>query len=118
MNGTNATPPGPLRRQAYADVLATGKNLVDVLKRRGPAKPVEMSNALMCASIDSIGSFGFQHGFGCVESMRVSDRNYLVDVGPLPVPPNMWCTGTVVEFLYDIIIIIISRYSPWGPHRP
>jgi hypothetical protein len=73
-----------VRRQAYTDVADTGKILVDVLKQRGSENPVEMSNAFMCAAIDSIGSFGFRHKFGCVDSVKEADRNYLVDVRSHP----------------------------------
>eukprot|EP00884_Botryococcus_braunii_P004549 jgi/Botrbrau1/14095/Bobra.182_3s0040.2 len=66
-------------RRAFPKAKNVGLHLVKVLMKRGAGTPVEMSNALMCVTIDSIGLFGFDVDFGAVESIATSDRNSLVD---------------------------------------
>ena len=59
-----------------------GKQLVEVLKARGPHTPVEMSNALMCTMIDSISDWGFGVHMDAVATVANTDRLPMVDVSP------------------------------------
>jgi hypothetical protein len=56
--------------------------LVKVLTARGPERPVEITNALMCTTLDTIGAFGMQYNVGAVSSIARSDKNELLEVSP------------------------------------
>jgi hypothetical protein len=56
-----------------------GKRLVSVLKARG-AKELDVSNALIALTIDTIGTVGFHHEFGTVETVATLDMSPMLEV--------------------------------------
>ncbi len=67
-------------RKGFAVVCAASKPLVDVLKAKGSKTPVEMSNAFMCITLDSIARWGFGVDMKAVQSLPHMDRLPMVEV--------------------------------------
>jgi hypothetical protein len=62
-------------------VCAASKPLVEVLKTKGSKTPVEMSNAFMCITLDSIAQWGFGVDMKAVQSLPHMDQFPMVEVG-------------------------------------
>lgn len=53
-----------------------------MLASKGARAPVDMCNALICVTIDSIADWGFQLKWDTVASVKKSDSNQLIEVLP------------------------------------
>jgi hypothetical protein len=69
-----------LCRKGFRDIRTSAMGLVEALKARGSEQPVEMTNALMCTTLDMIGAFGMQYDVGAINALASSDKNYLLEV--------------------------------------
>eukprot|EP00884_Botryococcus_braunii_P009649 jgi/Botrbrau1/18686/Bobra.0386s0014.1 len=67
-------------RKGFPVIQSHGSHLTHVLASKGPKTPVDMSNALICVTIDSIAEWGFQLQWDAVESVAKSDQNRLAQV--------------------------------------
>ncbi len=79
------------RQTAFPVVLRKARAIEDVLRKRGPRTPVEMSNAAMCVAIDTIAEWGFDNDLGNIKSLYISNQNSLVKVSPGEPHPRV-CT--------------------------
>jgi hypothetical protein len=67
-------------RRAFPIITMTNQSLVNVLTAKGPRTSMEMSNALMCSTIDSIAEWGFGYYTKAVGTLAYSHRHDMVEV--------------------------------------
>eukprot|EP00884_Botryococcus_braunii_P020300 jgi/Botrbrau1/6954/Bobra.0215s0031.1 len=70
--------PQNMRQAAFPVVRKKARAIEDVLRKRGPRTPVEISNAAMCVAIDTIAEWGFDNDLGNIKSLHTSNQNALV----------------------------------------
>lgn len=71
-----------LCRKGFESIRSHGRELAEVLASKGARDPVDMCNALICVTIDSIADWGFQLKWDTVASVKKSDSNQLIEVLP------------------------------------
>lgn len=67
-------------RAAYPKVSSIGDRLVEILHSRPEQKPVDMSEACMCETIDALGLAGFNKAFHSIEAINQDQRADILDV--------------------------------------
>eukprot|EP00884_Botryococcus_braunii_P021100 jgi/Botrbrau1/7674/Bobra.0159s0116.1 len=65
-------------RKRFEDIKRSAPELLSLLKSKGPGTAVEITHALMCATLDTIGCFAANIEVGAVESLSKADKFHLI----------------------------------------
>ncbi len=67
-------------RKHFSDIVKSANQLVSLLKSKGPDEAIDMTHALTCGTMDTIGRFAADTEVGTVASLFTADTNDLITV--------------------------------------